>query len=352
MHWRAAAALGPLYVKETLEIARRRRYFVARAVFAGCLLLAMFSVWGRYFDGRSLPSADYARLQTAFAADLFKTVGFVQLAAIHLLVPMFVCGIIAGERIDGSLELLFITQLEDREIVVGKAASRIVALTLLLAAGLPVLALSSLFGGVGPIQLLRLEAASVALVAFMCCLSVYHSVRCSSPLTALMSTYIVAAALTIVPYLSPTWTLLDVLRSDPDRSSGYIDAAKFTASLVPSFVAAGVCLSIAVAKLRESPAGGDDASNRWSLRRLARARAELRRRRLEGDSPEETEVRETTNDSPDDEPTTEETSAHGALWGPLRIPLDEGEPALRDNLWVFGVVALAFAICFFIFRVV
>ena len=42
---RIAALLGPIFAKEIIEIARRRRYYLTRALYGSVLLFVLFLVW-------------------------------------------------------------------------------------------------------------------------------------------------------------------------------------------------------------------------------------------------------------------------------------------------------------------
>src|SRR5438552_12083731 len=116
-----AAFLGPIFAKEAVEIARRKRYYVNRVLYGLVLLVALFLVWKKYQGAAVLSHGAMARM----AAELFVAVSTVQYGAVFLLVPLFVGGVLAGEREEHTLELLFTTRLTDTQIVVGKLCSRL-----------------------------------------------------------------------------------------------------------------------------------------------------------------------------------------------------------------------------------
>ena len=188
---RALIALGgPVFGKELVELARRRRYFATRLLYGLALLLAIFIAWeGSSFvvtyGGRAPTIADIARL----AQNLFLAVALVQYGAVYLFVPIMLSGTICSEREEHTLELLFTTHLRDREIVLGKVGSRLAVVFLLFASGLPVLAILRLFGGIDGTMLVRVEAATLLAMIVAASLATYFSVVSPSPMVALVRTY-------------------------------------------------------------------------------------------------------------------------------------------------------------------
>lgn len=184
---RFAQFLGPIFVREAVEIGRRKRFYFSRTVYGLTLLVVMAIVWEEYrWLRRGAPSTN---AMAAFAAMLFDTVSVVQYAAVYLFVPMFLCGVVAGEREEHTLDLLLTTHLSDREIVLGKLGSRAAAMACLILCGLPVMSVVMLLGGIGPESLWRALAATLAAILFVGAHAVYFSVTTKSPLEALVRTY-------------------------------------------------------------------------------------------------------------------------------------------------------------------
>ena len=133
MDGRIAQFLGPIFAKAITEIARRFRYYLCRTVYGAALVLIMYIVWQEFqvFAARVGIGNSLARV----AGAIFTATSYVQYWAVYLLVPAFLGGVIAGEREERTLELLFITPLSDREIVLGKLFSRIAAMVCLILCG-------------------------------------------------------------------------------------------------------------------------------------------------------------------------------------------------------------------------
>lgn len=166
MHSFLASLLGPVFAKEMVEIARRKRYFVNRVLYGLALLFTLFLVWDSFRGQLAWDGSASIRVMAQMAERLFHSVSGVQYGAVFLFVPLFLCGVIAGEREERTLDLLFTTRLTDREIVLGKLGSRVAAVGFLVLFALPVMSLIMLFGGVDPLALWRISACTLLAVLY------------------------------------------------------------------------------------------------------------------------------------------------------------------------------------------
>lgn len=183
------AVMGPVFAKEMVEMARRKRYYFNRVLYGGVLLFALFLIWNSYSWQMRYANTQAYRLMARMAEDLFQAVSWVQLGAVFLFVPVFLCGVIAAEREEHTLDLLFTTNLTDREIVLGKLLSRVTALVLLIVCAMPVLSLIMLFGGIDPQALGRGLAATLFATLYAGAHAIYFSATTKSPLGALVRAY-------------------------------------------------------------------------------------------------------------------------------------------------------------------
>src|SRR6266581_4761461 len=111
MHSLLSSLLGPMFAKEMIEIARRKRYFINRVLYGLVLFFTVFVVWDDFrgrFAGQGTASI---RVMAEMAEALFHAISGVQYGAVFLFVPLFLCGVIASEREERTLELLFTTRL-------------------------------------------------------------------------------------------------------------------------------------------------------------------------------------------------------------------------------------------------
>jgi ABC-type transport system involved in multi-copper enzyme maturation permease subunit len=166
--------LGPVCYYDMIRAARRGRYFLIRSLYALGLVSLLCLMYGEYFsfEQTQLRPQNLSR----FAEGFFYSFMSVQFFLALLLTPAYVAGAIAEEKERKTLEFLLATDLQGQEIVFNKLASRLANVTLFLLAGLPVLSLIQLFGGVSP-QLLWCGFAATALAVFStACLCILVSV--------------------------------------------------------------------------------------------------------------------------------------------------------------------------------
>jgi ABC-type transport system involved in multi-copper enzyme maturation permease subunit len=207
-----ASFFGPIFAKELIEMARRKRYYFNRLLYGFALLLALYFTWETYrWYGPARGGGATIRAQAEMAEHFAVTVLIIQFAAVFVFVPLFLCGTIASEREEHTLDLLRTTRLCDRDIVMGKLGSRMAALLFLVLSGLPVLSLIMFFGGVDPLSLAMATAATVGALLFVGAHAIYFSAISKTPTVALVRTYWwLALELVILPYavLLPVFAIL------------------------------------------------------------------------------------------------------------------------------------------------
>jgi ABC-type transport system involved in multi-copper enzyme maturation permease subunit len=111
----------------------------------------MWVLWSTGYSQNEIMQGDVsaiAKETQRFASAFSLTFFFVQLTLVLLLTPIFVAGSVFEERDTRSGEVLLTTDLTRREVFYGKLLARIVQVMMVVAAGMPVLALTLLWGGV------------------------------------------------------------------------------------------------------------------------------------------------------------------------------------------------------------
>ncbi|MGB8852803.1 MAG: hypothetical protein WCC69_04475 [Pirellulales bacterium] len=138
---------------------RTQGQFIARAVYAGTLLAIVATCWLVVTGSQPLATAgDTAR----FAATLFRILAPLQFTLAILAAALTSAVAVSIEKERRTLELLLVSRLGDASLVVGKLASSMLKVALLLVSAIPVFALASLFGGITAAQIARLFAVTAA----------------------------------------------------------------------------------------------------------------------------------------------------------------------------------------------
>ena len=157
-----------------------------------------------------------------FGTQMFVALSVVGAVLCALLAPAFTAGAVAQEKERGTLALLQTTQLGGPEIVFGKVAGRVLVLYLLIAAGLPVLASCMLFGGVGPLHVCLMSLNLFAIATLCASVGFLLSVVCHRTHQALMASYLILTGYAI---LCPVVLMLLFRRSDGWELSRFLDPA-------------------------------------------------------------------------------------------------------------------------------
>ncbi|HOA60455.1 MAG: ABC transporter permease [Verrucomicrobia bacterium] len=124
---------------------------------------------------------------------------------------------ISAERREGTLGLLFLTDLRGYDIVLGKLTASSIAAFQGLLAFLPVIAVPLLLGGVLPAQYARVAAALVATVFYSLALGMFVSTWCTNDRRATTLTGLLLATVTAGPWIAASvWTIPQMGASPPD----------------------------------------------------------------------------------------------------------------------------------------
>jgi ABC-type transport system involved in multi-copper enzyme maturation permease subunit len=197
----APAILGPLFWHELVTVTRRGTQVRLRSAYTllllGGLLVAFLSQFREENPIRLLlHGGDFPRERvTAFATTFFQIFLFCQLTTLTLVAPVYAGAAIIEEKDRGTLAHLQTTLLSNREIVLGKLGARLLFVLALAFTGLPVLAISLLFGGVDP-ELLAVSFAVAAMSTIsLAAYSFWQATRHDSLKPVLANSYTLVIAL-------------------------------------------------------------------------------------------------------------------------------------------------------------
>ncbi|HEX5270126.1 MAG TPA: ABC transporter permease subunit [Gemmataceae bacterium] len=187
---------GPVLYYDLVRSARRLRFVAVRTLYA--LLVSFILCWMFWLlvveQGWQQPTDRMSQ----FANNFFYTFLVIQYLTVVLLTPAYTAGAIAEEKERKTLEFILATDLENREIVLGKVVSRLLNLTLLLLAGVPILSFLQFLGGVDFSMVLAGFAATALTMYSMAGLSILNSVMCRRARDAIVMTYLMAVAYGII----------------------------------------------------------------------------------------------------------------------------------------------------------
>ena len=175
---------GPVFAFESLIAVRRWQVYAMRSLYVGLLLAGLTLTWGP--SNRPINSLAEA---AAIARLFFHTVIAVQLGMVLLAAPAATAGAICVDKARGTLLHAFVTDLTDREIVLGKLGARLAPVLALMAYGLPVLALGSFLGGIDLAAALGAELVTAGTAVLCCSLALLTSVWARKPHQALLLAY-------------------------------------------------------------------------------------------------------------------------------------------------------------------
>ena len=151
--------LGAVFEREVRFAPKSKGLFIGRAIYAGSLLAIIATCWLVLTGTQTVTSpGDTAR----FGATLLRTLAPLQLSLAVLAAAMTAAVAVSVEKDRRTLELLLLSRLSERELVLGKLAASLLRVILMLLSAIPVFGIASLFGGVTGIQLGRLFIVTAA----------------------------------------------------------------------------------------------------------------------------------------------------------------------------------------------
>ncbi len=140
--WRLIPA-NPILLRIISMAGKRRRDMLIRCGYLGLLCLWVVFLLVSLGGDRNLVTL------AKHSASIFTTISYVQLVLVALLAPVFTAGAISQEGDSQTYDILLATPLSNGQIVLGSLLSRVFFVIALLLSGVPVFAITQIFGGVG-----------------------------------------------------------------------------------------------------------------------------------------------------------------------------------------------------------
>ncbi len=266
---RGSSLVGPVFWYELVALARRGQQPRLRGLLAVLLLVGLLIAYLSEFPGRAAEaltgSEPLTRTQAgAFAHAFMIAVLVVQLVVVMLITPALVGGAIAEEKERKTLDHLLSSLLTNREIVLGKLAARLVFVGGVVIAGVPVLALTMLFGAVDESVLfggyLITAMSALSLGAY----SLLVAIKRETLRDTLVQVYLVVGGLTITGSCCGV-CIPGVAALSPPSALGYLFLERDAIPSEPLFwihlgvvtilhgSVALICVALAIRRIRRAP---------------------------------------------------------------------------------------------------
>ena len=220
----------PIVERELRVASRRGLTYWSRSGF-GCLAVALtlWAVWMR----------EVGAAGTAAGRETFRTLSFVALVSAATTALRLTAPSIAGEKREGTLGLLFLTDLRPHDVVFGKLAVTSLATLYRFLAIVPVLGIPILLGGVTAGDLARLTLVLLNLMFLAAAVGLFAStltvdeqgasglatllmlfVMAAGPLAALAASWLRVPSPTLdwLPFLSPGFACLSLMNPGGKRA--------------------------------------------------------------------------------------------------------------------------------------
>ncbi|MCC6492882.1 MAG: ABC transporter permease subunit [Pirellulales bacterium] len=151
--------VGPVFTRELSTAPRHWRLYFIRAVYVASLFGLVCTAWLILFGSQPVRTlGDLAR----FGAAVFSLLAPVQLALATAFSALLTAAAVAQEKDRRTLELLLMTRLTNSELVLGKLLASMLTVLVLVLAGVPLLMLLALLGGVSHLQVARVCGVTLA----------------------------------------------------------------------------------------------------------------------------------------------------------------------------------------------
>src|SRR5262249_3310537 len=146
---------GPVLFYDLVRSSRRGEQVGHRCVYAILLLCVLAAVYWSWFPGQGLEHLLRSRSMSInerarFAGSFFTSFMTAKFVVVFFITPLYTASAIAEQKERRTLDFLLITDLTDREIVLGMFGARLAKLLLLLMTGLPMLSFLEFLGGIDP----------------------------------------------------------------------------------------------------------------------------------------------------------------------------------------------------------
>ena len=185
-------------MREAARNSRRWQIYGARMGFSGVLMaLLLLGIWASINVATDLLGGNATEL-SKLGRGLFVVFTILQTLLALVMAPMMVSRAIIEERTDRTIELMVLTPIQLRNLLVSKILSQILSILLIIIGALPILGMVLSLGGVGVDELVVITAGMVVTVVLMGVFGAFFSMFTESPLIATLASLFWAVGLYIM----------------------------------------------------------------------------------------------------------------------------------------------------------
>lgn len=152
---------GPIFSREALTAPRQLKSYAIRAGYLFAFFVLLYTASQATFGWQQYRSIGAT---ARFGAYIFQIFAFVQLTLLLFASLLFSAGNVASEKDRRTLILLLMTDLKNRELVIGKLLASLLNVLVLLCCSIPLFVFVSVLGGVSQVQIIWTIAITGAAV--------------------------------------------------------------------------------------------------------------------------------------------------------------------------------------------
>ena len=195
-------SLSPLsnavLMREATRNSRRWQMYGARMAFSGLLMGSLLlGIWLSVTFGTKMMGSQSAELSW-LAKTLFVVFTVFQTLLALVMTPLMVSRAIIEERTDKTIELMVLTPIRVRHLLISKIASQIMSILLIILGSLPIMGMVLSLGGVGVDELVVITMGIVVTVVLMGALSSFFGMFTESPFIATIASLFWAISLFVL----------------------------------------------------------------------------------------------------------------------------------------------------------